>query len=359
MKNEEFFQMLNGMEDKYIEKASELLALQQEAREGMIVRAAPKSRRSMWKTVIVSAAATAAAVFGAVFLMRNVGKNVIMFEPANSFDSSVQDENIGSGDSELENSESSSVQSGDSEESAPPTESGSSVFEENSTSSSAEDTTLPTESDGEEVTSNGSDVSEPDDVMAIHPAVEIVVEIVDMGTVYHVVDPVDDSVRREADFSDTTITLRWIRKEGFNLYEDYDPTIEGSEVSLGYLKDFFGTDALPFDDRYKGNLERVAFNAAYNCRVSEGAKAYTPVNGKVVAVNDDNMYHNGWGNAVAIEFEDKVFAIAHLDEVNVKVGDIVTAGQAVGICGMSGDVYVGDGPTFSMVIMVKVPDPDF
>ena len=352
MKNEDFFQMLNGMEDKYIEEASEILALQQEAREGVVVHAATKSRRSVWKTVIASAAATAAVVFGAVFLMRNVGKNGLMLEPANSFDSSVQNEEIVSGNSELVNSEDGSVQS---EESAPPTESSTSVSEENSTSSAAEESSVPTESDGEKVTGNESNVSEPNEATVTPPAIDIL----DLGTVYKVVDPVDDSVRRGADFSDTKITLRWIRKEGFNIYEDYDPKIEGSVVSLGYLKEFFGTDALPFDERYKGNLERVAFNAAYNCKVSEGAKAYTPVNGKVVAVNDDNMYHNGWGNAVAIEFEDKVFAIAHLDEVNVKVGDIVTAGQAVGICGMSGDVYVGDGPTFSMVIMVKVPDPDF
>ena len=72
MKNEEFFQMLNGMEDKYIEKASELLALQQEAREGMVVYAAPKSRRTVWKTVIASVAATAAAVFGVFVLAKNM-----------------------------------------------------------------------------------------------------------------------------------------------------------------------------------------------------------------------------------------------------------------------------------------------
>ena len=351
MMNEKFFRMLDGIEDKYIEEASRTLALQQEEREGVVVHAAPKSRKSIWKTVAVSAAATAAVVFGAVFLMRNVGKNGLMLEPANSFDSSVQDGEIVSGNSELVNSENSSVQS---EESAPPTESSSTSSEaEDSTSSAAEESSVPTESDGEDVTSGESDVSEPNEV-AVTPSE---IDILDLGTVYKVVDPVDDHVIREVDFSDGKIT---VRRNGYNVLEDYeyDPQVEGSVASLGYLKDFFGTDALPFDERYKGNLERIAFNARYDCKVSEGAKAYTPVNGKVVAVNDPG-YNNGWGQAVAIEFEDKVFAIAHLAEVNVKVGDTVTAGQTVGICGMSGSVYVGDGPTFSMIAMVKVADPDF
>lgn len=367
MKNEEFFQMLDGVEDKYIEKASELLALRQEDREGVLVQAAPRSRGTVWKTVAVSAAATAAVVFGAVFLMRNVGKNGFMLEPASSYDSPGRDGDIGGGNSVTVNSENSSVESADSsaesenssvqsedsavqsadgEDSAPPTDSSSSAPEESSTSSSAEESSVPPEADGEEVTSGESDVSEPEVVNVWHPPLNYV----DTGTVYNAVDPVDNRVRF-VDFSDTTIHIGRGDPE-------YPYTIEGSEVSLGYLRDFFGTDDLPFDERYKDNLERVAFNAVYNCKVSEGARAYTPVDGKVVAVNDDYMYHNGWGNAVAIEFEDKVFAIAHLDEVHVKVGDTVTAGQAVGVCGMSGAVYVGDGPTFSMIIMVKLPDRD-
>ena len=345
MKNEDFFQMLDGMEDKYIEEASEILALQQEAREGVVVHAATKSGRAILKTVIASAAATA-AVIGAVFLIRHVGKNGLMLEPASSYDSG----DIGGGNSGLVNSETSSVQSVGNEESAPPTESSSSVSEENNTSSSAEESTVPIEPDGEEVTSGESNVPEPD----WHPPLNYV----DLGTVYKAVDPVDNSVIREVDFSDGKITTRRYGYN-YNILEDYEynPQIEGSAVSLGYLRDFFGTDDLPFDERYKNNLERIAFNAWYDCKVSEGAKAYTPVDGKVVAVNDPG-YNNGWGQAVAIEFEDKVFAIAHLDEVHVKVGDTVTAGQAVGICGMSGAVYVGDGPTFSMIIMVKLPPDD-
>ena len=311
MKSEELFQIVNGAEDKYIEEASEMLALQQEAQEGVIVHAAPKSRRSVLKSVIVSVAATAAVVSGAVFLMRNVGNNGFMFEPANSFDSSVRNGDISNGNSVSGNS-------------------------------------VPTESDSEKVTSVESDVSEPEVVNVWHPPLNYV----DKGTVYKVVDPVDNRVR-SVDFSDTTIHVLTHDIE-------YDTTIEGgSVVSLGYLREFFGTDALPFDERYKDNLERMAYNAAYNCKVSEGAKAYTPVNGKVVAVNDDNMYHNGWGNGVAIEFEDKVFVIAHLNEVNVKVGDTVTAGQTVGICGISGAVNVGDDPScslFSLITMVKVSD---
>ena len=314
MKNEEFFRMLDGVEDKYIEEASEILALQQEAREGVLVRAAPRSR-TMRKTVIASVAA-AAVVFGAVFLMRNVGKNGLMLEPSSSYDSAVQ--------------------GGDGEESAPPSES--TVFEESS---------VPIESDGEKVTSSESDVSDADDINVWHPPIEPV----DIETVFDAVDPVDNRVRH-IDLSDGEFYIG--RDMGIT---EYDPTIESSDVSLGYLKDFFGTDALPFDERYKANLERRAFNAVYSCRVSEGAKAYTPVDGKVIAVSE-HKFNNGAGNVVAIEFEDKVFFLVHLDEINVKVGETVTAGQAVGICGMSGMVYVGDGPTLSVITMVKVSDQE-
>ena len=170
-------------------------------------------------------------------------------------------------------------------------------------------------------------------------------DAINTGTVYYVVDPVDDIMRRELDFSDTKITIH-------NLDEnyEYDPTIDGSVVSLGYLKEFFGNDGLPFDGKYKDNLERAAFNATYRCKVLEGAKAYTPVDGRVVAINDHG-YNGGLGRAVAIEFEDKVFILAHLAEVNVKVGDNVTAGQAVGICGTSGAV---DDTVLSIITMIKL-----
>ena len=76
--------MLSGIEDKYIENASKTFDLQRELREGTIVRAAPKSPRSPWKTVIASAACTAAALLGVFVLMLNVGKIAIIDSTASS-----------------------------------------------------------------------------------------------------------------------------------------------------------------------------------------------------------------------------------------------------------------------------------
>ena len=179
--------MLNGIEDKYIEKASETLALQQEPQEGMIVRAAPKSRGAVWKTVIASVAATAAVVSGAFFLMRNIGKNGLVFEPAISYESSVPDGEISNGNSATVNP----VSSVGNEESTPPTEIGEPVYK---------------------------------DEMK-----------------FYAVDAVDDRLTYKWDVEADRITFK---KTGWIGYE-YE--IDDSSTSLGYLKDFFGNENLFVD----------------------------------------------------------------------------------------------------------------
>ena len=238
-----------------------------------------------------------------------------------------------------------------------------SSIEEKSTGLAKEDSVVSVdENDKISATNDNSNVTETDEEIVKNGEIDISIPCENVmvssetendrtSAVFEVVDPVDDTVRRMVDFSDTQVKYSRIPV----LYE-YDPKIDDSVVSLEYLKDFFVTDILPFDKEYKNNLKRVAYYAAYDCKVSEGTNAYSPVDGKVLAINDDYLYHNGLGKAVAVGFEDKVFILAHLDEVNVKVGDDVSAGQAVGVCGTTGSVLVGDGTVLSIVTMKIVSD---
>ena len=75
--------MLNGIDGKFIEKASEDLAFWQESQKGISVRP-EHSRRFSRRTVIVSVACTAAVMFGVFFLSLNIGKIEKTDDPANS-----------------------------------------------------------------------------------------------------------------------------------------------------------------------------------------------------------------------------------------------------------------------------------
>lgn len=83
MKNEELFQILGGIDSKFIEKASEDLAFWQESQKGIRVRI-DNSIKFSWKTVIASAACTAAVLIGVFVLLLNIGKIGIIDSPASS-----------------------------------------------------------------------------------------------------------------------------------------------------------------------------------------------------------------------------------------------------------------------------------
>ena len=100
---------------------------------------------------------------------------------------------------------------------------------------------------------------------------------------------------------------------------------------------------------YKDGFKRNVYTGVYSCKVSPNTKAYSPVEGTVVAVG----YYESLGNSIAVEFGDKVFIAAHLDEISVKVGEKISAGQSLGICGASGAVATGDAPMFSIIAMQK------
>ena len=73
MKSEKFFRMLNDVEDKYVEKASKVLELQQEAREGISVSAERPRKAPLWK-LVTAVSCSAAALLGAFMLITNVPK---------------------------------------------------------------------------------------------------------------------------------------------------------------------------------------------------------------------------------------------------------------------------------------------
>lgn len=170
------------------------------------------------------------------------------------------------------------------------------------------------------------------------------------GTV-EAVDPVDDRITYtfDADAEGAAFTRHWSGEVEDHL-EILNHT-ESNSASLEYLKEFFGTDSLPVDERFKGGIERVLSDGHFDCDAAEGAEAYSPVEGRVIVVSEPR-YNGGLGAFVAVEFDNKIFIIAHLDELYVEVGDVVSAGQALGVCGHSGSVYVGDPPLMTLITMI-------
>lgn len=172
---------------------------------------------------------------------------------------------------------------------------------------------------------------------------------------FKAVDFVDDKITYEVSWDAQASWWKINYSEEFDTLSLYGQT-EYGDITLGYLREFFGTDKLPVDDRYKNNFERELWDGMFACSTDEDAKAYSPVDGKVVGACE-GWYNRGLGNAVAVEFGDgKIFIIGHLDKVNVEVGDSVTAGQVLGVCGRSGLVYFADPPKLSLIMMVKTDD---
>lgn len=126
-----------------------------------------------------------------------------------------------------------------------------------------------------------------------------------------------------------------------SLYDD-------NSVSLEYMRDFFGNDNLPIDEKYKNEIGRNECTGNISCIVDSGTIAKSPVDGKVIA---GGFYPDGRGNAITVEFgSGRTFTVCHLDEISVGVGDAVTAGQQLGICGETGGVIE---PMFTLILVDK------
>lgn len=182
---------------------------------------------------------------------------------------------------------------------------------------------------------NGYDEPEP---VAVEPVAEDPTDID-----FEAVDPIDDRITYRVKLSSEKTTLG--TKRDF----DYFYEVEDSKTALGYLREFFGND-LPIDEEYNDNWVRNAYNGDFACNVPANTTAHSPVDGKVISVN---YYTFPYGNSVMVEFgSGKVFMLCYLDKVAVNVGDTVTAGQILGVCGTTGSVPVGE-PQLSLILMNK------
>lgn len=160
---------------------------------------------------------------------------------------------------------------------------------------------------------------------------------------YNTADFVDDRINYAVKLTEKKIL--------FSKKTDIEQTAqtEGSAAALGYFKEFFGNDDLPVDAAYNDNWVRYVYDAKFECAVEPNTTVCSPVNGKVIAASDCN---GDLGKTVAVEFVNRVFILSNLDEVNVKPGDEITAGQVLGICGAADD----QAPRLTMTLMTITDD---
>ncbi len=170
-------------------------------------------------------------------------------------------------------------------------------------------------------------------------------------TTFNAADPFDRSITYKVSWD--VESCWWSRTATAKPYGLYDT--DTPQLTIGYLGEFFRTDFLPVDEQYKSNFKRYQLDGRIECSTAEGAKAYSPVDGKVVGVCYG--YNNGLGNSVAVEFNDYGYLIiGHLDEINVEVGDIVEMGNTLGVCGHSGNVYYADPPLMTLMVMQRTSE---
>jgi murein DD-endopeptidase MepM/ murein hydrolase activator NlpD len=112
---------------------------------------------------------------------------------------------------------------------------------------------------------------------------------------------------------------------GFDGYEGPLSFLCGNLVqeTVTYITDCFGT----LRECTGGPCPHTGIDIGTNYQ--EGFPVQTPFGGKVIAVGA----YGGWGNIVAIENNGYQVLLSHFSGINVAVGDIVEAGDIVGISG--------------------------
>lgn len=112
---------------------------------------------------------------------------------------------------------------------------------------------------------------------------------------------------------------------------------EEGETASKYISEFFGTDIFPIDEQYKNSFRRLVGHGYFICDVEPKTTLISPVEGRVIGVNKLEAYSD-LGFAVAVEFGDgNIFIATNLENVNVSVGETVTAGRVLGTCGDTGE----------------------
>lgn len=205
--------------------------------------------------------------------------------------------------------------------------------------------TADSEADSSDITTNADNISEgitDSEADGIDITSEEPVNTLYTSGTVEAVDFVDDRVTYTFDIQPDS--MRYDVKIGY----EYKYELSPNDVTLNYLKDFFGNDNLLVDEAYKGNFTRFYNCAIFYCKAPLGSPIYSPVDGKVISVC--NMSDPLLGNSVAVEFGDKIFIVHHLDETSVKAGDTVSANQVLGLCGWSG---LTSEPKLGLIIVNK------
>lgn len=260
--------MLGGIDSRFTAKASDALALWQQEKTGVSVRAA-RSRRSFPKLAI--AAACAAVIIGAFVIIMGFRKNSFSMPGF-------------PGGSDLQSAGGSAADS------------------------------VPTENDSK-------------------------------FKGFEAVDPFVSKISYMWDVESDRISYGTIIAE-----HDYSGINDGNAASLGYLKEFFGLEKYFVPEEHIGGWDRRRDTGQFYCHVPVGTDVFAPTGGIVISVAKDQEL---FGNAVAVEIPGgKIYVLSHLDEVRVRVGHPVTAGQLLGVTGTSG-LTAGNPPRLGLVIMKK------
>lgn len=295
MKSEEFIGLLGDIDSRMIEKASEDLFNWQRSQEGEIVSAGTPRKTFLWMP-IASVACAAAVVVGGFFLIRNIKQN------GSYLVSTVSDSSSDQGGGTV------------SENSVP-------VSSENPVSSS--------------VSSGGSELAPVVDNDPTKVSYE--------NMVFEAVDPIDDNITYTWAVEPDRISYNSSVNRGDKwLYEDVLTSRQYLFSFFGYINDrAFGPES--FWRRCLKDGHFVLSDVTYSGLI------YSPVGGKVITVADNPNY----GKSIAVEIPGgKIFVIHFLDEVYVRVGDVVTAGQSLGMRNQ-GDADKWD---LNLIIMKKKTD---
>ena len=157
----------------------------------------------------------------------------------------------------------------------------------------------------------------------------------DMNNPIKLVDPFERQISYTVDFS---LEDHWWRYDSTGELNGYNTTEEYHNKTEQWLTEFFGTN--PFPKELGGNyfIDRDPRYGDFRaCNMPLGTKAYSPVEGKVIATCENFNY--GLGMSIAVEFDsNKIFIIGNLDSIDVKVGDTIAPGQAIGVYESTGTI---------------------
>ena len=148
-----------------------------------------------------------------------------------------------------------------------------------------------------------------------------------------------------ADATQQTASSNGLKATGMNLPEGtYSMPVKREEFML--VTSQYGKRVDPMDH------SKTQIHHGIDIKTHSDALLATENNGKVVAVNHNT--NTGGGKTVTIEYERSDGSkmrtqYMHMSEINVKVGDVVQAGQKIGVSGNTGTRTTGEHLHFGVI----------